>query len=230
MFSANQQLARANASFMSRVYLWMMIGLALSGITAYTLASSPSAMMALMSHRFGVMGIIVLQIGAVLCLSAFINRMSAMLTTSVYLAYSLLSGITLSLVCISFTGASVAEAFFITAFGFVGLSAFGLITKRDLGPLGTFCMTGLFGLIGFVLITMLFPSIRTTAVNMTINTLGLLIFAGLTAYDTQKIKSLNMSGFGGEIAHKAAISGALMLYLDFINIFLNVLNLLGNRR
>jgi FtsH-binding integral membrane protein len=156
--------------------------------------------------------------------------MSALLTTVIYLGYAALSGITFSVIFIAFTKESIYQAFFITAFAFTGLSVFGFITKRDLGPLGSFCMTGLFGLIGFILITFLFPSILTNAVSMTIDVLAILIFSGLTAYDTQKIKNFNVANGTEDVVKKAAISGALMLYLDFINLFLSILRLFGDRR
>lgn len=229
MFSS-QELARSNSAFMSRVYMWMMIGLALSGIVAYQIGSTPALVNAIYSNGFLLIAVIVLQFAAVISLSALINRMNASVATLLYLAYSALSGVTFSIIFLSFAKSSIAQAFFITSFAFTGLSIFGFVTKRDLGPLGSFCMIGLFGLIGFILITMLFPSVLTNAVSMTINTLAILIFAGLTAYDTQRIKNFNPGNASSDEANKAVISGALMLYLDFINLFLNILSLMGDRR
>lgn len=229
MFSS-QELARSNAHFMSRVYFWMMLGLAISGLIAYEVANTPALISRIYSNSFLWIGLIVLQFGAVIALSAFINKMSAAVTTFVYLTYAALSGVTFSVILLAFTQQSITQAFFITAFAFSGLSIFGFVTKRDLGPVGSFCMTGLFGLIGFIIVTMLFPSILTNAVAMTINVLTILIFSGLTAYDTQKIKNFNVSDGAPELAQKAAISGALMLYLDFINLFLSILRLFGDRR
>lgn len=225
---SSRSLSQSNATFMSRVYFWMMLGLVISGGVAYQMANTPTLIAKLYSNTFLWIGLIVLQFAAVIALSAWINRMSMMLTTSLYLAYAALTGVTFSVVFIAFTSQSITQTFFITAFAFTGLSLFGMLTKRDLGPLGSFCMIGLFGLIGFILVAMLFPSIRTNAVSMTINTLGILIFAGLTAYDTQRIKSFNYGS--AELAQKGAISGALMLYLDFINLFLNLLQLVGDRK
>ena len=225
---SSRSLSQSNATFMSRVYFWMMLGLVISGGVAYQMANTPGLVAKLYSNTFLWVGLIVLQFAAVLCLSAWINRMSMMLTTTLYLGYAALSGATFSVIFLAFTSQSITQTFFITAFAFTGLSLFGFLTKRDLGPLGSFCMIGLFGLIGFMLVTMLFPSMMTNAVSMTINTLGILIFAGLTAYDTQRIKSLNYGS--PELAQKGAISGALMLYLDFINLFLNLLQLVGDRK
>lgn len=227
---STQELSQSNATFMSRVYFWMMLGLALSGAVAYIVGNSPALITPIYSNSFLWIGLIILQLAAVVCLSALINKMSLALTISLYLAYSVLSGITFSVIFLVFTQASIAQAFFIAAFAFVGLSLYGFYTKRDLGPLGTFCMTGLFGLIGFIIVTLIFPSILTNAVSMTINVLTILIFSGLTAYDTQKIKNYNVSYGAPEMVKKAAISGALMLYLDFINLFLSILRLFGDRR
>ena len=223
-------VSQSNATFMSRVYFWMMLALGISGGIAFAVGSSPALLSAIFSNSFIWIGLIVLQFGAVIALSALINKLSATLTVLIYLGYAALTGVTFSVVLMAFTRESVAQAFFVSASAFVGLSAYGVMTKRDLGPLGSFCMTGLFGLIGFMLITWLFPSIQTTAVSMTISVLGIMIFAGLTAYDTQMIKSFNPGGASSDVVRKAAISGALRLYLDFINLFLMVLRLFGNRR
>jgi len=226
----SQALAQSNATFMSRVYFWMMLGLLISGCVAFTFGNSPTLINAVYSNQILWIGLIVLQFAAVIGLSAFIHKMSLALTMFVYIAYAALTGVTFSTIFLVFTRQSITEVFFITSFAFIGLSAFGFLTKRDLGPLGSFCMTGLFGLIGFILITFLFPSIMTTAVSMTINTLAILIFAGLTAYDTQRIKQFNPAYAPADVAQKAAITGALMLYLDFINLFLNLLQLLGEKK
>lgn len=226
---SSQEMAQSNALFMSRVYFWMMLGLAISGGFAYTIGNSPALISAIYGNKVLWIGLIILQLVAVVVLSALINKLSLFLTTFIYLTYAALSGVTFSVIFIAFTQQSIAQAFFITAFAFIGLSTYGFITKRDLGPLGSFCMTGLFGLIGFILVTFLFPSILTNAVSMTIDVLTILIFSGLTAYDTQKIKNFNVYG-ASDVAKKAAISGALMLYLDFINLFLSILRLFGDRR
>lgn len=227
---SSQELSQANAIFMSRVYFWMMLGLLISGVVAYEVANTPALIAGIFSNNILWIVLIIVQLAAVVCLSALINKMSLLLTTSLYLGYAALSGVTFSVIFITFTKESIYQAFFITAFAFTGLSVYGFLTKRDLGPLGSFCMTGLFGLLGFILITFLFPSILTNAVSMTIDVLAILIFSGLTAYDTQKIKNMNMSYGASELGKKMAISGALMLYLDFINLFLSILRLFGDRR
>lgn len=227
---SSRELTKTNSAFMSRVYFWMMLGLVISGSVAYGIANSPNLVSAIFSNSILWIGLIILQLAAVIVLSALINKMNFFLTATLYLGYAALSGVTFSTIFLVFTSQSITEAFFITAFAFIGLSLFGFVTKRDLGPLGTFCMTGLFGLIGFILVTLIFPSILTNAVSMTINVLAILIFSGLTAYDTQRIKNMNVNYGENGMVQKAAISGALMLYLDFINLFLNILQLFGDRR
>lgn len=229
MFSS-RELAQSNATFMSRVYFWMMLGLAISGFVAYDAANSPAIVSMLYSNNYLLIGLIILQFAAVISLSALINKMSYSLSIFIYLTYAALSGITFSFIFLVYTRQSISEAFFITAFAFTGLSIFGFVTKRDLGPVGSFCMTGLFGLIGFIFVTLLFPSILTNAVSMTINVITILIFSGLTAYDTQKLKSYNVAYGSSEMSKKAAVNGALMLYLDFINLFLSILRLFGDRK
>lgn len=223
------KIARENASFMSRVYLWMMIGLVISGAVAFEIASQPAIVNSLLSNGLTLIVLFVLQIGAVLYLTARIDKMTSTTATLVYILYTALSGVTLSVIFLAYTAESLTQAFFVTAFAFTGLSVFGYVTKRDLGPVGSFCMTGLFGLIGLTLIMMIFPSTATYSLSMTANACGVLIFAGLTAYDTQRIKSFNMIGSSAEIAKKQAIHGALILYLDFINLFLQLLRLFGRR-
>jgi FtsH-binding integral membrane protein len=227
---SSQAVSQSNASFMSRVYSWMTLALVLSGGVAYSVANVPALVSLLFSNRLVMFGLILLQLGVVVVLSARVEKMSASMTTLLYLLFAVLTGVTFSSIFLAYTSESLFQAFFISASGFAGLSVFGFITKRDLGPLGSFCTIGLFGLIGFMLVTMLFPSMLTNAVSMTISTLGILIFAGLTAYDTQQIKQLNLSNSSPDMQKKAAITGALRLYLDFINLFLSVLRLFGDRR
>jgi FtsH-binding integral membrane protein len=225
-----QELAASNATFMSRVYFWMMLGLLISGLVAYEVAGSQALIMRLVSNKFLWFGLIILQFGAVIALSGFVERMSVFLTSFVYVGYAVLSGVTFSVIFFAFTAESISQAFFITSFSFIGLSAFGYITKRDLSPIGSFCMTGLFGIIGLMLVGFIFPSIMTDAVQWAVNVCGIIIFAGLTAYDTQKIKNYNVAPISSDISKKQAIHGALTLYLDFINLFLMILRLTGDRR
>lgn len=217
-------------SFINQVYLWMMAGLLLSGITAFAVASEAQAINTILNNKMLFWAIILMQFGAVIWLSARIQAMSVLFAGSLFLAYSILTGLTLSVILIAFTMTSIATAFFISSFAFFGLSLFGYITKRDLSPIGSFCMMGLFGIIGLVIIGWIFPSIMSSSMQMAINVIGMIVFAGLTAFDTQKIKNLGYGLMGSDTASKTAIHGALMLYLDFINLFLFVLNLTGERK
>jgi len=220
-----------NARFMSRVYGWMTGGLCLTGVVAWNVSGNPRLVQTIFSNPPLLWGLIIAQLGAVLALSWLINRISATAATLIYFLYAGLTGLTLSSIFLIYTGSSIAEVFGVTAFGFAGLSGFGFVTKRDLGPVGSFCMMGLFGLVGFGLISMIFPRLMTAGASFVFSIVGIIVFAGLTAYDTQKIKRMNAPGSEGtDAGRKQAIFGALMLYLDFINLFLSLLRLMGRRR
>ena len=161
--------------------------------------------------------------------SASINRLSAATAQVVFYVFALVMGVSISSIFLVFTGESVAQGFLITAIAFAGLSLYGYTTKRDLGPIGAFLIMGLIGLIVASIVNIFLAS---SAMAFAISTIGVLIFAGLTAYDTQNIKNtyLQMAHSGDqEWLGKAAIMGALNLYLDFINLFMMLLQLLGNR-
>jgi hypothetical protein len=219
-----------NARFMSRVYGWMTGGLCLTGVVAWNVSGNPALVKTIFSNPILFWGLIIAQLGAVVALSGLINRISSTTATIIYFAYAILTGLTFSSIFLIYTGSSIAGTFGVTAFGFAGLSGFGLVTKRDLGPVGSFCMMGLFGLIGFGLLSMFFPSLMGGAGSFIFSIVGLIVFAGLTAYDTQRIKNMNVSGADSEVERKGTIMGALTLYLDFINLFMSLLRLTGRRR
>ncbi len=224
-------IAIENARFMSRVYGWMTAGLCLTGAVAWNVAGNPAMVQAIFGNRLLFWTLIIAQLGAVFALSWAMNRISALGATLIYFVYAALTGLTFSSIFLVYTGSSIAETFAVTAFGFAGLSAFGFVTKRDLGPVGSFCMMGLFGLVGFGLISMIFPALMTEGANFVFSIVGIIVFAGLTAYDTQKIKAMSVAGDeDSEVGRKKAIFGALRLYLDFINLFLSLLRLTGRRR
>jgi FtsH-binding integral membrane protein len=224
-------IAAENARFMSGVYGWMTAGLCVTGAVAWNVSGNPNLVQAIFGNRLLFWGLIIAQLGAVAALSWLIDRISGTAAALIYFLYAALTGLTLSSIFLVFTGSSIAEAFGVTAFGFAGLSVFGYVTKRDLGPVGSFCMMGLFGLIGFGLLSMFLPSLMTQGVSFVFSIVGIIVFAGLTAYDTQKIKAMNAPGDEGtDAGRKKAIFGALRLYLDFINLFLSILRLTGRRR
>lgn len=226
-----QSIAEENARFMSGVYKWMTLGVLLTGVIAFYVSRSQGLLDIFIHNKFVFIALIIAQFGAVIFLSLMIKRISALAATLVYFLYAGLTGLTFSTIFVVYTQESIQSAFFVTAIGFGGLSAFGYITKRDLGPIGTFCHMGLWGLIGFAIISLFFPSMMGGQTGMIFSLVGVLIFAGLTAYDTQKIKNSNIIGNEGTAEdHKETIFGALTLYLDFINLFLMILRLMGNRR
>ena len=222
--------SEVQAGFMTRVYQWMSIGVLLTaGVSTYIGADEQLAM-SIASNRGLFWVLIIAQFGVVIGLSAMINRMSATLALGLFALYSALTGVTLSTIFLIYTQASIQSAFFTTACGFAGLSAFGMITKKDLGPVGTFCSMGLFGLIGYSLLSIFFPSMMGGSAGLVFSLIGLLIFAGLTAYDTQKIKLMGQHAYSDEERSKLTVIGALTLYLDFINLFLIILRFTGDRR
>jgi uncharacterized protein len=223
--------AAENARFMSRVYGWMTAGFSLTAVVAWNVSGNPALVQAIFGNRLLFWVLIIAQLGAVVALSAAINRISGITATLIYFLYAGLTGLTLSSVFLAFTGSSIAGTFFVTGFGFAGLSGFGYLTKRDLGPVGSFCMMGLFGLVGFALLSMFFPRLMGSGGSFIFAIVGIVVFAGLTAYDTQRIKAMNVPGDeASDSGRKSAILGALTLYLDFINLFLSLLQLTGQRR
>jgi FtsH-binding integral membrane protein len=224
-------IAEENARFMAKVYQWMTFGILLTGLISYYLGNDPELVGVIVSNKILFWGLIIGQLGAVIYLSRAIKKMRAITATLIFLLYACMTGATFSVLFLAYTKDSIANAFFTTTFSFAGLSLFGFVTKKDLGPVGTFCGMGLWGLIGFGLLSLFFPSMMSGTANIVYSIAGIIIFSGLTAYDTQKIKSSNIIGNEGtEEDHKEAIFGALTLYLDFINLFLSILRLTGKQR
>ena len=215
-------------AYMLKVYNYMGLGLGLSGLTAYAVAQgvyaeAPWAMALVKAHwLFALLGI-----GAVFFLSFGINRMKASTAFAAFVAYAVINGIWLTPVLLIYTGTSVASTFFITASMFLATSLYGYTTKRDLSGMGSFFFMGLIGLVIAMVVNMF---LQSSAMAFAISAIGVLLFTGLTAYDTQKIKEMYVDSDGHEIARKKSIMGALTLYLDFVNLFLFLLQFLGNRR
>ena len=220
---------------MVRVYNYMASGLALSGIVAVGLFSSPElAGLFFQVERGYVVGLNLLgwiaifaPLGLLLLTSARAAQMSVGAVQAVYWAVTALMGVSLSLLLFRYTGASVVRTFFVTAAAFGALSLYGYTTKRDLSAFGKFLFMGVIGLIIAGLVNMIWPSGTMTFI---ISAAGVLIFSGLIAYDTQKIKEQYAQAWGGEMAEKVAIFGALSLYLDFVNLFQFLMMFLGQRR
>jgi len=214
-------------SYMLKVYNYMGLGLGVSGLTAFAVsqgvyAEAPWAMALVKAHwLFALLGI-----GAVFFLSFGIQRMKASTAFAAFLAYAVINGIWLTPVLLIYTSTSVATTFFVCASMFLGTSLYGYTTKRDLTGLGSFFLMGLIGLIVAMVVNMF---LQSSAMAFAISAIGVLLFTGLTAYDTQKIKEMYIEGDGHEIARKKSIMGALTLYLDFLNLFTMLLSLLGTR-
>ena len=213
-------------AYMLRVYNYMVTGLALTGAVAYLVASTPALFNAIFGSAL-VWVVILAPLGMVFLLSARINKMSAASAQLAYWVFAGLMGLSLASIFVVYTGESIARVFFITAATFAGMSLYGYTTKRDLTGWGSFLFMGLIGII-IAMVVNLF--IQSTMIQFVVSVLGVLIFTGLTAYDTQKIKEMYVAADGSEIAGKKAIMGALRLYLDFINLFLMLLHLFGNQR
>lgn len=221
-------------AYLLRVYNYMLVGLGLTGATAWLAAETPMRQVFFQVNQLGGVGLTRLgwialfaPLGLVFWLSWRIQRMSFATAQTVFWIYAGLMGIGLAPVLLLYTGASVAQVFFITAATFGAMSLWGYTTKRDLSGLGSFLMMGLFGIIIASLVGMFWHS---SALQWVISVAGVIIFTGLTAYDTQSIKETYYVGDDGTLAGKKAIMGALRLYLDFVNLFLMLMRLLGDRR
>lgn len=224
-------MVEAQAGFMRKVYTWMSGGVLLTALVSTAFANNPDLVVTLVQTPPLFYGLMAAQIVMVLVLTAAIGRLSAATAMALFIGYSALTGVTLSSLFLLYTRESIAGVFLSTACGFAGLSLLGYTTKRSLGALGSFCSMVLFGMIGWALLSLFFPSLMGGEGAFIYNVLGLLVFSGLTAYDTQRIKGMYVGGSGSdEMATKLAVVGALMLYLDFINLFLSLLRLMGDRR
>jgi FtsH-binding integral membrane protein len=211
--------------YMLQIYNYMASGLALTGIVAYAAAASG---LYLSIVGTPVMWLVMLApFGLVLWLSMGINRMNAGTAQLLFWVYSGLMGLSLAGIFLVFTGASIARVFFITAGTFAAMSLYGYTTRRDLTQFGSFLFMGLIGIVIASLVNMF---IGSTAIQFAISVIGVLVFVGLTAWDTQSIKEMYVVSDDGQVAGKKAIMGALRLYLDFINLFVMLLQLFGQRR
>ncbi len=229
MYSQDLTLEKAQeqATFISKVYAWMSAALLITGITAMATASNEQLMEMIFSNRLVFYGLLIGEIGLVWYLSSRIQSMSAQTATYLFIVYSVLNGLTLSMIFVVYTGASIATTFFISAGTFTIMSAYGYYTKKDLTSMGRILTMALIGIIIASIVNMFVESDMTAKI---INYVGVLIFVGLTAYDTQKLKEIYAGDAGSEEFKKLSIMGALTLYLDFINLFLLLLRILGGRK
>jgi FtsH-binding integral membrane protein len=212
---------------MRKVYVWMTLALVITGVTAYGVATSPGLMMAIATNKLLFWGLIIAEFGLVVAISAAINKLSLTTATLLFVLYSVINGATLSFIFAIYTMSSIASVFFITAGTFAVMAVIGYTTKKDLTSMGKILFMAL---IGIIIATVVNIFLKSTGLQMIVSYLGVLIFVGLTAYDSQKIKQmLLMAPDAGEGAQKIALLGALSLYLDFVNLFIYLLRIFGRR-
>lgn len=227
----NQGFSRASAQVIERqntlvrqVYAWMGAGLAITAFMALFTLSYPPLLQAIYGNRLIFFGLMIAQLALVFTLSGAVNRLSEFTATSIFIGYSALNGVTLSILALVYTASSITSTFVTTAGMFGAMSLYGYMTKRDLTSWGSFLFMGL---IGIVIASIVNIFVGSSSASWVISAIGVIVFTGLTAYDTWKIKELAAQGISGR---KPAILGALTLYLDFINLFLMLLRFTGSRR
>ncbi|MEW6670688.1 MAG: Bax inhibitor-1/YccA family protein [Thermodesulfobacteriota bacterium] len=216
--------------FIRSVYNWMAGGLALTGLAAYYVTSNESFFRLIFGNRLLFFGLVLAEIILVFSLIARVGKMQASTATGMFLLYSALNGLTLSSIFMIYTRSTVASAFFISAATFVTCSVYGMITKKDLTSLGSFMAMGLFGIVIASVVNLF---VRSSGMSLVISYIGVFVFIGLTAYDTQKLKIMartQPAGIEADVVRKGAVMGALTLYLDFINLFLMMLRIFGSTR
>ena len=229
-FSMEKQLVMSTAfpTLLRKVYVWMTLALVITGVTAYGVATSPGLMMTIATNKILLWGLLIAELALVFGVSAAINRLSLTTATLMFVLYSVINGVTLSFLFAIYTASSIANVFLITAGTFAAMAVLGYVTKTDLSSLGKILMMALIGMIIATLVNVFF--VKSSGFDLIISYVGVLIFVGLTAYDSQKIKNMLMTAEdAGEGYQKLALLGALTLYLDFINLFIYLLRILGKR-
>lgn len=228
----NQVIQSVNTAYrtlMGKVYLWMTLALAITGLTSLYVASSPGLVQSIFASRGTFWLLVIAELALVFILSARIMKMSFSTAGIMFALYSVLNGVTMSFIFIAYTSTSIATAFFVTAGMFAAMSFIGFVTKKDLSSFGSFFTMALIGLIIASVVNIF---LNSSVMYWIITYVGVLLFVGLTAYDTQKIKQMLIE-YGDEVndsTQKLALIGSLSLYLDFINLFLYILRLFGNNK
>jgi len=222
------EVSQGVSVYLTKVYNWMALALFLTGLVAYFTASSSQMTELILSSKIIFYGLIIGELLLVVYLSRAIHKLSQSMAISVFLLYAVLNGLTMSVIFLVYTSESIASTFYITAGTFAAMSLYGYYTKKDLTSIGNMAMMGLIGIIIASIVNMFF---NNEMMHWIITYLGVAIFVGLTAYDTQKLKQIGSKGFENEESmEKIAILGALTLYLDFINLFLFLLRIFGGRK
>ncbi|MCA7014326.1 Bax inhibitor-1/YccA family protein [Dickeya dadantii] len=224
-----QQASTGLQTYMAQVYGWMTCGLLLTAFVAWYAANTPAVLQMVFSSKITFFGLVIAQLGLVFVLSGMVHRLSGVAATTLFMLYSALTGLTLSSIFIVYSGESIASTFVITAGMFGAMSLYGYVTKRDLTGMGSMLFMAL---IGILLATLVNFWLKSEGLQLAITYIGVLVFVGLTAYDTQKLKNIGeeLSVDDRDNFRKYSIMGALTLYLDFINLFLMLLRLFGSRR
>lgn len=225
---SNFALSSAFPALMRKVFVWMTLALAITGITAFGVATSPALLTIIFSSKLMFWGLIIAEFALVFAISGAIHKLSLATATLLFILYSVVNGATLSVIFLAFSTAVIAKTFFITAGTFGVMALVGYTTKTDLTSMGKLLFMALLGIIIASVVNMF---VHSSGFDLIISYIGVLIFVGLTAYDTQKIKQLCLAApDAGEMAQKLALIGALELYLDFINLFLYLLRIFGNNK
>lgn len=223
---ASPEASERVTAFLRSVYAWMAGGLTITAVTASLVASSPSISLAIVQNRLLFWGIVIAQFGIVLLLSARVQTLAASTASALFIAYSALTGVTFSVILLVYTGESIATTFVVTAGMFGALALYGTFTKRSLAGWGQFLFMGLIGVVIASIVGIFWQS---DALQFVITFVGVIVFTGLTAYDANRLRTMAFSMPSGQIG-SYAIVGALTLYLDFINLFLMLLRIFGDRR
>jgi uncharacterized protein len=215
--------------FIRSVYNWMAIGLGLTGVVAFYVSNSETLLKLIFGNQLIFFGLIIGELILVFTISARVHKMQASTATSLFVLYAALNGATISAIFLIYTKSSITSTFFICAATFIVSSIYGMVTKRDLTSMGQFMFMGL---IGIVIASVVNLFVRSSGMSLIVSYIGVVVFVGLTAYDTQKLRTMALSqpdNLDSGTVRKGAILGALTLYLDFINLFLMLLRILGNR-
>ena len=221
-------MSTAFPALMHKVFVWMTLALAITGLTAYGVATSPTILSLIFSSKVTFFGLIIAEFALVFAISGAINRLSLSTATMLFILYSVINGATLSSIFFAFSVATISKVFFITAGTFGAMALVGYTTKTDLTSMGKLLFMALLGIIIASVVNMF---VASSGLDLILSYVGVLVFVGLTAYDTQKIKQMCQAApDAGESAQKLALIGALSLYLDFINLFLYLLRIFGNNR
>lgn len=225
----NYTAKAAQATLLRSVYLWMTLALIITGFVAMYVAKSYTLVNMMIQNSMMFWGVLIAEVALVWYLSARIYKMSFTTATILFIIYSILNGVSMSILLLVYTASSIATTFFVTAGTFGSMAIFGYITKKDLTRIGSLCIMGIIGIIIASLVNLF---LQNSMMDMIISYIGVLLFVGLTAYDSQKIKRL-LSGDDIEVneaTQKIALMGAMTLYLDFINLFIYLLRILGDRK